>query len=485
MIGSMSIKPFAVTCLFLALSFGSDAMASRGDVFEQNLRKAQQGDAAAQYIVGKAYAEGRGVARNRVEAAAWFKKAAEQGNASAQSDFGECCLMGKGVDANPFQAVEWFHKSAKQGNADAEAFLYGLAWFHFPAVPADYTNSGTQLRTLAARGNPVAQSFMGMACAKGLGVTQDYGQAVRWFRKAAEKGKPEPQGFLAFAYLRGKGVTTNYAQAAKWSRKAAEQDDAMGQAVLGVCYQDGKGVRKDPLEAVKWFRKAAKQGNNLAEASLGSAYRDGHGVTRDYVEAYKWFDRAASGGNTSAVSARDELISLMTPEQLAAAEVSPRRGLTHFDRRIIDAHEQRYTMSCIPSAVEMVLKLLGRVPGSYYEQQDAWKEKADGSFHDFDGKKIAGVTFHSDFWQPHNSEFPLARLFEAIDRELKAGRFVIIGLPAAGDTHDWVIYDEDADGDFLAISKAQGTIELKHVKKIIIDMHGTDIGTYEVEKEHN
>ena len=137
-------------------------------------------------------------------------------------------------------------------------------------------------------------------------------------------------------------------------------------------------------------------------------------------------------------------------------------------------------MSCIPSAVEMVLKLMGRVPGSYYDQQDLWRDKADGSFHNFDGTTIAGITFHQRFTQAHGDQFPLADLFTAIDRELRAGRFVIIGLPGGDGTHDWVIYDEDTTGDFLAVSKGgPQTLENDHVRKTITDMKGTDIGTYD------
>ena len=159
-----------------------------------------------------------------------------------------------------------------------------------------------------------------------------------------------------------------------------------------------------------------------------------------------------------------------------------RRGLTSFDRRIVDAHEQRYMMSCIPSGVEMVLKLLGRVPRSYYGLQTAWRNKADGSFQNFDGKTFEGVTFHHKFFtEPHGFQFPLSSLFETIDRELKAGRYVAVGLARGGDVHSWLIYDEAPDGEFLAVSKfGPWTIEQRHVKRAIARMQGTDIGTYEV-----
>jgi hypothetical protein len=160
----------------------------------------------------------------------------------------------------------------------------------------------------------------------------------------------------------------------------------------------------------------------------------------------------------------------------------PKTSLTKLDRRIVDAHRQLHSMSCIPMAIEMVLKLLGRAPLSYYDLQEAWKEKADGSFSNFNGRTIKGVTFHQQFGLPRNDQFPLARLFATIDRELKAGRYVIISLVASsGGWHMFVIYDEDADGDFVAVSKTgTRTIEAKHIKSVIKKMKGTDILTYKV-----
>ena len=159
-----------------------------------------------------------------------------------------------------------------------------------------------------------------------------------------------------------------------------------------------------------------------------------------------------------------------------------RRGLTKFDSEIIDAHKQRYGMSCIPSSVEMVLKLEGRVPGSFHDLQTAWKGKSDGSFKDFDGKTFAGVTFHQQFALPRNRDFPLDKAFSTIHAELEAGRYVIAGLSSPDGWHNWVIYDEDADREFLAVSKfGATTIEERHVKRVITKMQGTDIGTYELQ----
>lgn len=157
--------------------------------------------------------------------------------------------------------------------------------------------------------------------------------------------------------------------------------------------------------------------------------------------------------------------------------------VTNFDSKIIDRHKQVYDMSCIPSSVEMVLKLLGRAPDSYYKEQNAWKNKTDGNFVNFDGKTINGVTFHKQFGFERNENFPLTKLFETIDRELEAGRFVIISLVSSGGWHIYVVYTKTADGDFKAVSKSgEKTIYAEHIKDIVTQMKGTDIMTYEVAK---
>jgi hypothetical protein len=160
---------------------------------------------------------------------------------------------------------------------------------------------------------------------------------------------------------------------------------------------------------------------------------------------------------------------------------APGKLLTPQARRTIDAHRQRYGMSCIPMSIEMVLKLLGRVPPEYYDLQDARKNKADGNFRDFDGKTIHGVTFHQQFALPRNDRFPLKKLFATIDDELNAGRYVIISLMSGNGWHMWVICDRTLDGDFVAFSKVdERTVSADRVNRIVTDMQGTDILTYEI-----
>src|SRR5690348_7388152 len=86
-----------------------------------------------------------------------------------------------------------------------------------------------------------------------------------------------------------------------------------------------------------------------------------------------------------------------------------------YDWFIVDQHQQFAAPSCIPSSIEMVLKLEHRVPVDYYELQRAWGKKTDGTFADFDGRSIGGLTFHRQFFLPRTFFFPTSRLFQTID----------------------------------------------------------------------
>ena len=90
----------------------------------QELRPlAKQGDAAAQYNLGRMYANGYGISQDDAEAVDWYRKAAEQGYADAQYNLGGMYSNGKGVLQDDAEAVTWWRKAAEQGDAYAQTNL--------------------------------------------------------------------------------------------------------------------------------------------------------------------------------------------------------------------------------------------------------------------------------------------------------------------------------------------------------------------------
>ncbi|MBM3212064.1 hypothetical protein FJZ33_07585 [Candidatus Poribacteria bacterium] len=113
--------------------------------------------------------------------------------------------------------------------------------------------------------------------------------------------------------------------------------------------------------------------------------------------------------------------------------------------QIIHNHEQKFKYSCIPSAIEMVLKLLKKVGEGFYDFQEQWRDKQNGSFDDFHNYKYKGVTFYKHYDNATN-------LLRLTDRELNSRECIIISLRNANVFHMWIIYDKKGN-NYLNFSK--------------------------------
>jgi len=116
-----------VVLLLLGSFCVSCSKKDNSDKIEDVRKAAEQGNASAQYLLGVAYGNGEGVAKDQVEAVKWYRKAAEQGLAEAQYNIGVAYDDGEGVAKDQVEAVKWYRKAAEQGNAKAQ-FNLGLAY---------------------------------------------------------------------------------------------------------------------------------------------------------------------------------------------------------------------------------------------------------------------------------------------------------------------------------------------------------------------
>lgn len=145
------------------------------------IRKAESGDAEAQYKLGHLYSVGGdGFPKNEEEAFKWYLKAAEQGNAEAQHQIGWRYLYGRGVSKDLTKAELWFLKCAAQGEDISYTYLgtiYGLMnkkdeaiYWHKKYMDALYKRTGKihetsviDLRKLGVYYDPVSKSSSSVA----------------------------------------------------------------------------------------------------------------------------------------------------------------------------------------------------------------------------------------------------------------------------------------------------------------------------------
>jgi TPR repeat protein len=143
------------------------------------------------------YVSGRGVPQDDAEAARWYRKAAEQGNAAAQFLVGLSYSSGEGVPQDYAEAVRWFRKAADHGNASAQ-FSLGVMYSKGQGVPQDYAEAHMWFNLAASRASGDDQKKFSDArelVAKKMTAEQIAGaqrRAREWKPKSGENkgGKP-------------------------------------------------------------------------------------------------------------------------------------------------------------------------------------------------------------------------------------------------------------------------------------------------------
>jgi TPR repeat protein len=125
---------FALLAAFMlsqSVVFGADlkkglAAFNEGD-YQTSLAECQpladEGNAVAQFCVGRLYANGFGVPMDDAQAIKWYGLAAAAGHAEAQYNLGVMHANGWGVPMNEVPAAEFYRLAAEQGFAPAQAAL--------------------------------------------------------------------------------------------------------------------------------------------------------------------------------------------------------------------------------------------------------------------------------------------------------------------------------------------------------------------------
>jgi len=174
------------------------------------------------------------------------------------------------------------------------------------------------------------------------------------------------------------------------------------------------------------------------------------------------------------------LLIAISPNFLLKAQTIKDDSCDFFDT-VVNNHNQIFQMSCIPSAIEMILKYYNVVDVDFYDLQNEWKDKADGSFRNFDKKELYGITFFQKFVLPRDKNFPIDSLFQTIENELKSDKKVVISLPADRGWHMFIICKQTPEGEFVSYSKlGSHTLILRNTKEIVRKSNGTEIMTYSI-----
>ncbi len=243
--------------------------------------RAEEGDTAAQTLLGVLYETGRGLPQDAEKAASWYSLAAANGNVKAALRYGLLLLNGIGVAEDRQKAGDMFQIAA---DADVPEAIYNLAGLY---------------RT-------------------GEGRPYDPDTALELLQKAAELDDVDAQFELAQFRLDGPADVRDEARAAFWMGRAARQGHVGAQVRYGILRFNGRGVDPNEPEAADWFERAATSGNPVAMNRLARVYAYGRGRDVDLEKAAGWH-LAARGLGVSDLQL-DGILAGLDPDALAAAE---------------------------------------------------------------------------------------------------------------------------------------------------------------------
>ncbi|MBN8920903.1 MAG: sel1 repeat family protein, partial [Rhizobiales bacterium] len=228
--GAPAITPFE--------AFRSGARALRAGDTERGINSleyaAEQGHAAAQWKLGRIYAEGDGVARNDLRAFQYFSRVA-----NAHADDSPEAPQSRYV-ANAFVALGNYYLGGIPNSpvkADAararEMFSYAASYF----------------------GDPDAQYSLARMYLDGRGIQKDPRQAARWLGLAAHKGQYQAQALLGHMLFKGEFVGRQAARGLMWlmvARDSAGPDEKwindLYEAAVRVATEDERAMAMIELE---------------------------------------------------------------------------------------------------------------------------------------------------------------------------------------------------------------------------------------------
>ena len=186
-----------------------------------------------------------------------IRQAADQGDAEAQYQMGRMIAYGYGGGE---AAARWFRLAAEQGHL-AGLYWLGLMYEEGTGVPQDTREAMRWFRLAAEQGYSEAQQAIGIRYEQGRGVPKDVAEAIRWFRRAAEQGNPSAHYRLAQAYENGDGVLKDNVFAHMWYN------------ISNVIRPGPSGFLRDNLER-DMSRAAISRATDLARICMVSGYRD-------------------------------------------------------------------------------------------------------------------------------------------------------------------------------------------------------------------
>ena len=229
------------------------------------LRRAVDGDRAAQVEMAKRLDHGDGLPRDIQAATGWYGRAAEQGDVPSALELNHRRHEGQAIEADEGKIAAAMRAASEAGDTDAMRALADMT-IYGRGGPRNPREALALLQRAADKGSALAEQDLGDLYLLGApGIPLDTHQGFRWMGISARHGNLEAMEQLGSLYLHTPDpAMQNPAEAYRWLVRASLLDAARSQEALSTLLRDGATVNgrtviaPDPIQADMWFRIAAR-----------------------------------------------------------------------------------------------------------------------------------------------------------------------------------------------------------------------------------
>ncbi len=257
------------------------------DLLELCLEGRKERDPRALYSYTVREELGWGVSRVTYEYTLFdnYMKVARMGNAAAMAEVGERFFRGRGTARDDAKALDWLTRGTEQPKA---LFRLGYMYQNGLGVSVDLEKAFDFYQRSSDKGHVIAKSNLASMYYNGEYVEKDPAMAVSLWKDSTDAGYGMAFGNLGVAYHFGKGVEKNMEKAVEMYSKAAELGNINAAKTLVKLFELGKEVDKNLAESTYWMEKAGEAGDSYFMLTVAKRYQEGKVVPEDYAKALYW-----------------------------------------------------------------------------------------------------------------------------------------------------------------------------------------------------
>lgn len=156
------------------------------NLFENVLKRANEGDLVAACEIAHRYRLGMGIHRSWPEALRWYTVAADAGDMSALNWLVRLYGGREEMAPEPEKAIDWLNKAVEAGDTGSLCDL-GLHFFNGWGVQANQKHAAELYKQAARAGDLWGAYLLGLCYQEGQGVKKNRRWALQWLDMAADE----------------------------------------------------------------------------------------------------------------------------------------------------------------------------------------------------------------------------------------------------------------------------------------------------------